>query len=123
MLKVLIVEDDADDARVMQLLMEKNKFQALIARDSTEALDRLSEEPDLVLLDIKLPGMWGDKLLMEMKRRNYGGPVIAVTGVPETLGIIAHMKIVKPSLSCVQKPFEEAELMQEIRKHIPQIRA
>ena len=58
--KILIVDDEPNIVVPLQFLMEQNGYQALVAQSGEEALETISkEEPDLVLLDIMLPGIDG----------------------------------------------------------------
>jgi len=58
--KILIVDDEPNIVVPLQFLMEQNGYQTLVAQSGEEALEAISkEEPDLVLLDIMLPGIDG----------------------------------------------------------------
>ena len=60
MRQVLIVDDEPNIVVPLQFLMEQNGYQTLVAQSGEEALEAISkEEPDLVLLDIMLPGIDG----------------------------------------------------------------
>ena len=58
--KILIVDDEPNIVIPLQFLMEQNNYETLIANNGEEALDIIAKEmPDLVLLDIMLPGIDG----------------------------------------------------------------
>ena len=58
--KVLIIEDDANIAELLHLYLEKEGFETQVAKDGGKGVDLFrSFQPDLVLLDIMLPGMDG----------------------------------------------------------------
>ncbi len=91
-LRVLIVEDEPGDARLMQLALQKNGFaiEMSVACDGNEALQMLRREgerfraasrPDLILLDLKMPGQGGLGFLQAAKRdeRLRAIPVVVVT--------------------------------------------
>jgi len=80
--KVLIVDDDQDQRQVLSALLE-NDYQVSTA-DSGAALQRAfaQEQPDLVLLDVKLPDADGLDLLPQLKKRWPDTQVIVLTGVP-----------------------------------------
>ena len=82
-LKVLHVDDDAMNLRVVQEIMGAFGHHAVMASSGAEALERLSVESfDIMLLDIHMPGMTGIEVI-EMLRRSSGPqrnvPVIALT--------------------------------------------
>lgn len=76
---ILIVEDDIDIHNLEKTLLEENGYNTLSAFSGTEALLLLEhKEFDLVLLDIMLPGMFGDEVIKKLKEEREI-PVIAVT--------------------------------------------
>jgi CheY-like chemotaxis protein len=78
---VLIVEDHPDTARTLALLLRHHGFQARVARDGREALRAVDGwEPDVVLLDLGLPGGDGYEVASLLRRVIAKGPrVVAVT--------------------------------------------
>src|SRR5690606_38991132 len=82
-LRVLIVDDNQDAARLLQMLVELNGHQATVAYDGEEGL-RLAREvrPDVILLDIGLPRMDGYEVARSIRRTAelHGVVLVAVTG-------------------------------------------
>ena len=69
MAKILLVEDDQFLLSLMKTRLEKEKFDVILAHDGPEALKLLREtKPDLILLDIILPGMSGFDVLEEVQK-------------------------------------------------------
>lgn len=100
--KVLVVEDDADGASILEAYLRRDGFDVLICGDGSEAVDRYASwGPDLVLLDMMLPGLNGIDVLAALRRRG-DTPVIMVTAIgdePEKLGALrfgADDYVVKP---------------------------
>ncbi len=89
--KVLVVDDERLNRTMLSKLLERHGFQALAASDGAEAL-RLSEEhsPDLVLLDIVMPGMDGFDVLRALRAKYDESelPVIMVTAADETAKLL-----------------------------------
>ncbi len=76
--KILVVDDDIDIVRVIQVNLELEGFDVTTAHDGQEALDKAFEEPpDLVLLDIMMPRMDGMTALQRMR----GHPALASTSI------------------------------------------
>ncbi|PIR89098.1 MAG: response regulator [Candidatus Harrisonbacteria bacterium CG10_big_fil_rev_8_21_14_0_10_40_38] len=68
MAKILLVEDDQFLSALLKTRLEKEKFEVIAAHDGPEALQALrSVKPDLILLDIILPGKSGFDILEEMR--------------------------------------------------------
>ncbi len=83
--KTILVADDAPRMRqVAARLLEEAGFEVLVASDGAEALARIrAEHPDLVLLDLLMPGMNGFEVLREMQRdpRVRDTPVLVMSGI------------------------------------------
>lgn len=81
MAKVLVVEDDPWSQRIVVELLEMRGHDVLAADSVASARELLAHEPQIVLLDIHIPGGGGEALLREIRAsQTYGGlPVIALT--------------------------------------------
>jgi len=79
--RVLIVEDDVDAADVLRAYLDRDGFQTRHAGDGQRALEEHARwRPDLVLLDIMLPGLSGNEVLTAI-RQHAATPIIMVTAV------------------------------------------
>ena len=75
--RVVIVEDDPDILLVLRINLELAGFNTSLAADGATGLRRIeSERPDLVLLDLMLPGLDGWSVLAELGSRQDGPPVV-----------------------------------------------
>jgi DNA-binding response OmpR family regulator len=82
---VLIVEDEEHIAKGIQLTLEDSGYETLIALDGASAEAMLRErKPDLITLDIKMPGISGIDLLERLQNTEYldGVKIILVSGMP-----------------------------------------
>lgn len=79
-IKVLIVDDEEQFRVTTRKILNKKGFDVILAADGKEALEMLSQAPDIVVLDIKMPGMDGHDVLKEIKKRESRLPVIMLTG-------------------------------------------
>lgn len=67
--KILVVEDEADTARIIQLGLEQGGYEVITVHNGTEALAVVATaQPDLILLDVEMPGMNGLQVLDHLKR-------------------------------------------------------
>ena len=81
---ILVVEDEKDLAQALKIKLEEAGFVTLVAYDGESGLRiALAEHPDLVLLDILLPGMDGMELLKQLREDEWGreAKVILLTNV------------------------------------------
>lgn len=100
--RILVVEDDADSALILEAYLRRDGFDVEIARDGVQAIDlHANWHPDLVLLDIMLPRLSGTEVLSQLRRAG-NTPIIMMSAIgdePEKLGALrygADDYIVKP---------------------------
>jgi len=79
-IKVLMVDDETQFRETTRKLLDKKGFKTLMAANGREALDQLDRQPDVVVLDIRMPDMDGNETLEEIQKRVPGLPVIMLTG-------------------------------------------
>jgi CheY-like chemotaxis protein len=79
-IKVLMVDDEAQFRATTERILIRKGFQTVLAESGEAAIQKLGEEPDVVVLDIKMPGMDGHQTLEEIKKRMPKLPVIMLTG-------------------------------------------
>ena len=79
MSKILVVEDDPWSQRIVVELLEMRGHDVVAAATVEAAREALDHDPDLVLLDIHVPGGGGEALLREIRIRRHALPVIALT--------------------------------------------
>ncbi len=79
-IKVLMVDDEEQFRTTTKKILSKKGFKAILAGSGEEAIEKLPENPDVVILDIKMPGMDGQQTLKEIKKRSPQLPVIMLTG-------------------------------------------
>jgi len=117
MKKILIIEDEPDVARSMQIMLEAEGYKADFALGGKEGLKRMKDY-DLVLLDIMMPKMSGRQVLQEMKKLGIRKPVIVVSavGIPDAVQV--EMNSILPGTGFVSKPYINERLVPEIRKRI-----
>ena len=109
--KILIVDDDANIAELIELYLTKECFQCMQAHDGEEALKKnASFQPDLILLDIMLPGMNGYELLDYIKTTNM--PVIFITAMGTLDDKVKGLKAGADDY--ITKPFEMVELLARV---------
>jgi two-component system response regulator RegX3 len=110
---VLVVDDQPEYARLISLSLAREGFEVRTASGGEEALDRASElNPDVVLLDINMPGLGGFEVMAELRDR-WPVPIIMVTGND-------RLEERTTGLDCgaddyVTKPFAGAELTARVR--------
>jgi DNA-binding response OmpR family regulator len=111
--KVLIIEDDLKIRMLLQEYLEGNGFQVNTLSDGDNAIDFIStESPDIVILDIMLPGKNGLEVLKEIRQKS-SIPVIMLTAKGEDADRIVGLELGADDY--LPKPFNPRELLARMR--------
>lgn len=111
--RVLIVEDDGDVRAMLRALLEDDGYGVIEAADGDSAISRtLSERPDLVLLDLRLPGRHGLEVC-HVVRRASNVPIIVVSAQIDSADVVAALE--GGADDYVTKPFVARELLARVR--------
>ena len=110
--KILIVDDDKNICELLRLYMEKEGFEASISNDGESALKKFdSFAPDLILLDIMLPGLDGWQVCREIRKKS-SCPIIMLTAKGEVFDKVLGLELGADDY--VVKPFETKEVVARI---------
>ena len=110
--KVVVVEDDINIAELLRIYLEKDGFAVTVSHDGAEGLRRAEElKPDLVMLDIMLPGMDGWQVCKRL-RQTSKVPIIMRTAKGETEDKVQGLEMGADDY--IVKPFEVKELLARI---------
>ena len=111
--KVLIVEDDESILEGLELNLETEGYQVLVARDGETAVERFqSETPDLVLLDLMLPALDGFQVLSIIRRKDPEIPVLILSARDTEREKITGLNLGADDY--ITKPFALPELLARI---------
>ena len=117
--KILVVDDEPGITEIIKSRFETNSYEIISALDGEEALRKVrSENPDLIILDIKLPGIDGYEVLRRLRQipANKYTPVIMLTMKAETESLIKAHDL--QSTDYIIKPFSVKELADLVKKYI-----
>jgi two-component system alkaline phosphatase synthesis response regulator PhoP len=113
---ILIVEDEKDIVKMLDYNLKKEGYKTLIASDGEDALDAAStKHPDLILLDLMLPGLDGLEVCKELKleRKTAAIPVIMLTAKAQESDKVVGLELGADDY--VTKPFSPRELIARVR--------
>lgn len=114
-LRVLLVDDNASVLRFLASAFSSNGCQVTTAATAEQALEQLSDDPyDLVVSDIKMPGLSGLDLLRAVKGKQPGTPVVLITGVPSVNSAVFGLR--HGAYDYLPKPFSVTEVKELIRR-------
>jgi putative two-component system response regulator len=121
---VLVAEDDVANRALLARLLERAGYRSIAVGDGLDAMRAaMEEEPDLVLLDIGLPGLNGLDVCRRLRAdpRTVALPIILVTGQITSRDVVAGLDAGADDF--VRKPYDEAELMARVRSVLRLARA
>ena len=113
---ILSVDDEKDIRDSIQSVLEDEKFKVETAKDGKSMLKKLEKiKPDLILLDILMPGLTTREVLGELKKRKSKIPIIFLTVV--RLAEATKKDIIKGNMvDYIEKPFDNADLIKRVKK-------
>ena len=122
MTKIMVVDDEPDLREMLNLMLHKEGFDIETAEDGSAFLDKLDGfNPDIVTLDVMMPGLTTGEILKKLKKKKSKPKIILLTVVrysEEEKGKICHMGNI---VDYITKPFDIDELTERIHKHIKQL--
>lgn len=111
---VLLVDDEPDITANLAPFLERSGFAVAVARDGNEALRQVANGlPDLVVMDVLMPGMDGREALRQLRRGGNWTPVILLTQVGESTE--RAMALEEGADDYLNKPFDPHELVARLR--------
>jgi two-component system alkaline phosphatase synthesis response regulator PhoP len=114
--KILIVDDEKDILKMLDYNLKKEGFRTILASDGEEALDAaVKEHPDLVLLDLMLPGMDGLEVCKALKKESKTAsiPIIMLTAKTQESDKVVGLELGADDY--VTKPFSPRELIARVK--------
>jgi two-component system response regulator MtrA len=114
--RVLVVDDDTALAEMLGIVLRGEGFEPVFCADGGEALDAFrSSRPDLVLLDLMLPGKDGIEVCRQI-RGESGVPIVMLTAKTDTVDIVLGLE--SGADDYVVKPFKPKELVARVRARL-----
>lgn len=113
MKKILVIDDDAKIVDYLTTLFEDNGYVTFSAGDVPEALEIAQKEiPDLITLDMDMPGEWGPRFYRKMSQdKNLKNiPVIVISGLSGSQYAIGK------AIASIKKPFDRDELLKIVKE-------
>ena len=115
--KILIIEDEEDMVKGLKINLVDEGYEVDYALHGKEGLRKaLTEKPDLILLDIMLPGMNGLDICKELRRNNIDIPILMLTARGEEIDKVIGLEIGADDY--ISKPFSIRELLARVKAHL-----
>ena len=112
--KIMIIDDDPTVVKYLQAIFSDNGYATCTASSTPEALETVrKEKPDLITLDLQLPGEWGSRFYRKLRkdRELKDTPVIVISGIDGD-------HAVKDAIEFIPKPFDPEKLIGIVKNTI-----
>lgn len=115
--RLMVVDDDTMVLQTVSTIFTMYGFEVVSCKDSAAALMALeSRQPDVLLTDIRMPGMSGTDLLLHIKNSGYGFPVIVMTGYADLDAAVNAVK--GGAFDFIKKPYDPEHLVQTVNRAV-----
>ncbi|MBM4274305.1 MAG: sigma-54-dependent Fis family transcriptional regulator [Deltaproteobacteria bacterium] len=112
--RVLIVDDDQDISLMLSALMKKEGIAPVVAYNGETALKLVPDKmPDVMLVDVKMPGIDGMEVLRRVRKMNPQLPVVLITAYAEIRASVEAMRA--GAFDYLAKPFDHGEVIRVVR--------
>jgi DNA-binding response OmpR family regulator len=116
MTRVLVVDDDAAIRQVIAFALSDEGFEVDQAKDGLTALEVIDRRhPDLILLDMRMPGMDGWEFVKRYRERPHQAPIIVLTAAQDAAQRGAEVN----AAGCLSKPFDLDTLIETVSALVP----
>lgn len=115
----LIIDDEAANIQVLSNFLEAQGIEIMMAKNGIDGISRAKKgQPDLILLDIRMPGMDGYEVCHQLKsdKSTKDIPIIFMTGLTELEDKLKAFAV--GGVDYITKPFQESELLARISVHL-----
>ena len=111
--KVLIVDDDKNICDLLRLYLEKEGYSVILSHDGEEAVVKFNAlKPDIVLLDVMLPGLDGWQVCREIRKKS-NIPILMITAKSDTFDKVLGLELGTDDY--IVKPFDSKEVIARIK--------
>jgi DNA-binding response OmpR family regulator len=120
--RILSVEDDADLQQVIAYALKKQGWEIVYAYDGKDGLEKAKElRPDLILLDMMLPGLNGVEVIEQLKKSaaTQSIPIIVMTAYPSDAQFLERTVKALGAVEYLAKPVRIDELIAAIKLNLP----
>lgn len=115
--RVLVIDDEKNITFVIQAMLERAGFEAIVFNDSGDAIDAIgSEDFDLIVTDLYMPGPGGMEILEYCQKNHVQLPVVVITAYGTVESAVSALK--RGAFDFITKPFDQTELLNVVQKAV-----
>jgi two-component system response regulator VicR len=117
MKKILIVDDEVDIASSIQYVLRQEGFQTLLAHDGVKAIDLVeNEKPDLIILDLMMPGIDGYEVCRRVRSNDQKTPILMLTARTSEIDTVVGLEL--GANDYIPKPVRLRELVARVKANL-----
>ena len=117
--KILFIEDEPDQIMMVSLRLEKSGYAVITSMDGEEGLRKAhAEHPDLILLDIIMPGLDGLEVCRRLKKHPETKHIPVISTTAAGVDDIEHQCFSAGADDCIRKPYDSSELLTKIQRFL-----
>jgi DNA-binding response OmpR family regulator len=119
MTKIMIVDDEPDLRDMLNLMLQNEGFETALVNDGTDFLNKVDDfQPDLVILDVMMPGLTIGEILEQLKSKHCVPKIILLTVVRFPEDERKKMFELGNIVDYIKKPFDMDEFLERVRKQL-----
>src|SRR5271169_2798981 len=117
MKRILIVDDEVDIASSIQYVLKQEGFQTLLAHDGSKAMELFTgEKPDLIILDLMMPGLDGYEVCRRVRSTDPKIPILMLTARTSEIDTVVGLEL--GANDYIAKPVRLRELVARVKAHL-----
>ncbi len=120
--KILLVDDEKDIVEFLQYNLEKEGFDVIAAYDGKEALEKITEQPDLIVLDVMMPSMDGYEVCSRIRATNgfRETPIIFLTAKSSEVDEVKGLELGADDF--IQKPVSPKKIIARVKSNLRKVK-
>ena len=117
--RIMIVDDEHDFREMLNLMLRDKGFEIEFAEDGSIFLEKVDDfQPDLVILDVMMPGLTTEEILEQMKKKKSKPKIILLTVVRFTRKKLDKLLEMDNIVDYIKKPFDIDAFLDSVKKHV-----
>ncbi len=117
MKRILIVDDEVDIANSIQYVLKQEGFNTLLAHDGSKAIELFAgEKPDLIILDLMMPGLDGYEVCRRVRNTDAKTPILMLTARTSEIDTVVGLEL--GANDYIAKPVRLRELVARVKAHL-----
>lgn len=112
---ILLIDDEKDIRDSVGMILTSKGYDIITAKNGKDGLTKLSKKPDLIVLDVLMPGLTTKEILEKIKEQKVKTPIILLTAV--TMSEASRKEVMQNNIKdYIMKPFVNSDFLKRVQK-------